>query len=282
MSTGVVDKNNNLTNFQTVELPGPRLPHDMAITQNYTVLHDLPVIFTDKGLREKQWQIEFNRDLPTRFGVIPRHGQSADIRWFETDPCYIYHVANAWEEGDEIVMHACHMKPGGKPNPAYGPYAGMVAVLRLHAVMCEWRMNLRTGKVRKRQLDDNFNEFPSINLDHMGRKTDFAYSMSIAPTERNQFDGVYKYDLDDGSFKLHRFEPGVYASESAFAPAVGSKEEDDGYLIFFTHNETTQESEVHILDAREPQREALARVKLPKRVPVGFHATWARGDQIAS
>lgn len=283
MSTGVVDKDNNLTNFQTVDLPGPRLPHDMAVTENYSILHDLPVTFTEKGLRNRMWSIEFNHDLPTRFGVIPRHGTSANIRWFECEPCYIYHVANAWEEGNEIVMHACHMKPaGGKPNPDYGPYGPMVTVLKLHAAMCEWRLNMRTGKVTTRPLDDNFSEFPCINLDYMGHKTDFAYSMSIAPTEIFKFNGIYKYDLNDGSHKLHRLEPGVYASEASFAPAIDSKAEDDGYLVFFTHNENTHESEVRILDAREPEREELARVKLPKQVPVGFHATWARGDQIVT
>ena len=33
------------------------------------------------------------------------------------------------------------------PNRAYGPYAPMVAVLALHAVPWEWRMNLKTGAV---------------------------------------------------------------------------------------------------------------------------------------
>ena len=46
----------------------------------------------------------FRPDLPTRFAVIPRRGSTADIRWFEADPTYVLHWANAYEDGDEIVL----------------------------------------------------------------------------------------------------------------------------------------------------------------------------------
>jgi len=52
MTYGIVDKNNVLTNFQRVELPGPRLPHDMGLTENYVILHDLPVVFSEQGMRK--------------------------------------------------------------------------------------------------------------------------------------------------------------------------------------------------------------------------------------
>jgi carotenoid cleavage dioxygenase-like enzyme len=47
MHYGVMDRHGKLQTFMPVELPGPRLPHDMAITPNYTILHDLP-LFYDK------------------------------------------------------------------------------------------------------------------------------------------------------------------------------------------------------------------------------------------
>jgi carotenoid cleavage dioxygenase-like enzyme len=280
MSMGVVNRDNQLVNFQQIALPGPRLPHDMAFTEHYAILHDLPVVFSDEARRSGKWSITV-ADLPTRFGVIPRNGSAADLRWFETDPCYIYHVVNAWEEGQEIVMHACKMVPNGiRPNPAHGPYASMVTVLNLHAVMCEWRMNLATGGVSSRQLDDRICEFPVINLDRSGVRTRHAYAMSIAPTETLRFDGIYKYDLDSGRAVFHRYEPGVYGSEAAFAPREGASAEDDGYLVTFTTDEASQRSEVRIIDARAPEGAPLARIRLPRRVPSGFHATWARGDQI--
>ena len=282
MSFGVVSKDNVLTNFDRVELPGPRLPHDMGLTENYIILHDLPIVFTEQGLRQNLWRIQ-QRNQPARFGVVPRNGRGSDIRWFEPDPCYIYHVTNSWEDGDDVVMHACKMVPHGYgPNAAYGDYAAMVAVLKLHAVPVEWRMNMRTGAVKFRQLDDAFGEFPAINQDYSGRKSKWSYHVSMAPSELLLFDGLYKYNLETGARQGYKFEPGWFGSEAAFAPRIGAKDEDDGYVVTFVQAADRSHSEVQIIDAKNFEDGPVARVILPVRVPNGFHATWARGDQIAA
>jgi carotenoid cleavage dioxygenase-like enzyme len=280
MTFGVVDAQNNLTNFQKVDLPGPRLPHDMGLTENHIILHDLPVVFTEAGLRNSMWQIKV-ADQPARFGVVPKNGTGDQVRWFETETCYIYHVANCWEDGDEVVMTACMMTPNGfPPNPAYGPYASMVNVLALNAVPVEWRMNMVTGQVRKRQLDDRIGEFPVVNLDYTGRKTNWSYHVAMAPQELQRFSGIIKYDLRTGASKTHEFAPGVGGSEPAFAPRVGAVDEDDGYVIVFTTDEATGASEVQVLAARDVEAGPIARIPLPARVPAGFHGTWAPGAQI--
>lgn len=282
MTFGVVSADNQLINFQKVDLPGPRLPHDMGLTENYIVLHDLPVVFTESGLRNAMWQIKV-ADQPARFGVVPRNGRGDQIRWFETDTCYIYHVANCWEDGDEVVMTACMMTPNGfPPNPAYGPYASMVNVLALNAVPVEWRMNMVTGEVRKRQLDDRIGEFPVINLGYTGVKSKWSYHVSMAPQELQRFDGLYKYDLTTGNAQTWKFAPGLGGSEPAFAPRIGATEEDDGYVIVFTTDETSGVSEAQVINAQDFEAGPVARIPLPARVPAGFHGTWAPGDQIAA
>ncbi len=282
MSFGVVDAQNNLTNFQKVDLPGPRLPHDMGLTRNYIILHDLPVIFTESGLRNRMWQIKV-ADQPARFGVVRKDGNGSDVRWFETETCYIYHVVNAWEDGDEVVMTACMMTPNGyPPNPAYGPYASMVNVLALNAVPVEWRMNMVTGEVKKRQLDDRIGEFPVVNLDYTGRPTRWSYHVAMARQELQRFKGLIKYDLTSGAAQTFDFADGVGGSEPAFAPRIGARDEDDGYVVAFTTDEASGKSEVVVLDAKDIAAGPLARVLLPVRVPAGFHGTWAPGDQIAA
>lgn len=282
MTFGTVSADNRLTHFQKVDLPGPRLPHDMGLTENYVILHDLPVVFSESGLKRSMWQIHF-ADQPARFGVVPRTGRGDQIRWFETDSCYIYHVVNAWEDGDEVVMTACMMVPNGyPPNPAYGPYAPMVNVLALNAVPVEWRMNMKTGQVKKRQLDDRIGEFPAINQDYASRKTRWSYHVAMSKTELQRFAGLYKYDLVTGEAKTHLYEPSMFGSEPAFAPRIDAKSEDDGYVIAFVTDEYTGKSEVQVIDAQNFEAGPIARVMLPARVPAGFHGTWARGDQIAA
>src|SRR6185436_7505746 len=213
----------------------------------------------------------------------PRNGSGADIKWFEAEPCYIYHVANAWEDGDEVVMHACKMIDNGhKPNPAHGPYAPMAMVLALHAVPVEWRMNMKTGAIRSRQLDDRLGEFPVINNELTGRKTRYSYNVSIPDADTLRFDGIYKYDLGTGACQTYKYAKGVFGSEPVFAQRIGGKAEDDGFVLSFTTNENTGYSEVEVLNARDIAAGPLARVQLPVRVPAGFHATWAPGADIAA
>ncbi len=273
MWTGTVSAAGELTRFQEIDLPGPRLPHDMGMTENYVILHDLPVVFTEQAIRNRMWQIHV-ADQPTRFGVVPRAGGAPT--WFEFPACYVYHVINAWEEGDEVVMAACKMVPNGlRPDPKYGPYAAMADVLALRAQPFLWRMNMKTGAGREEQIDDALSEFPVVNAALTGRKTKYSYHVIFDDCIEQRFSGLVKYDLETGAATRHDFPQGVFGSEPAFAPRLGAKDEDDGYLITFA-TDLDGASEAHIIDARTLSV-PLARIKLPQRVPAGFHGVWAQG-----
>jgi carotenoid cleavage dioxygenase len=281
--TGTVSRDGALTQFQEIDLPGPRLPHDMGLTENYVILHDLPVIFSDQAIRNRLWQIHV-ADQPTRFGVVPRKGGAP--KWFEFPTCYVYHVINAWEEGDEVVMAACKMVPNGlKPDPKYGPYAAMADVLALRAQPFRWRMNLKTGEGREEQVDDAVSEFPVVNNDWTGRKTRYSYHVKFDDSTELRFAGLIKNDLETGASERHDFPQGVYGSEPAFAPrarsganqaGAGSTGEDEGWLVTFTAD-MNGNSEAHVIDAKNFSAPPVARIKLPQRVPAGFHGVWAQG-----
>ncbi|MEK7266217.1 MAG: carotenoid oxygenase family protein [Pseudomonadota bacterium] len=274
MSLGTVSADNKLTHFQEVDLPGPRLPHDMGLTENYAILHDLPVVFTESALRNRLWQIRV-ADQPTRFGVVPRKGGAP--KWFEFPTCYIYHVINCWEEGDDVVMAACKMVPNGyEPDlGSYGPYAPMATVLALRAQPFIWRMNMKTGRGTETQLDDALSEFPVVNLDCSTRKARHSYHVVMDDHVLQRYTGLLKYDLSSGRHERHEFGPGVYGSEPAFAPS-GARE-DDGYVVAIT-SDTDGNSEARIIDPANFSGAPLARVKLPQRVPAGFHGTWAKSQ----
>lgn len=279
-SFGVVSGQNELLHITDIEMPGPRLPHDMAITEHYGVLMDLPVVMTEEALRNRTWNIHFDPKLSTRFGIVPRDGQGA-VRWFEFPPCYIYHVVNAWEEGDEIVLYACKFIDNGRPmDSRFGHYAPMVDVLALRAVLYSWRMNLVTGETRESQIDDTISEFPVVNLRHTGRASRFSYHATIPDTATQLFDGIIKYDLQQQTFRKHQFPVNCFGSEPAFAPRPGAEAEDDGYLLTYVTNLADSTSSLLILDAQNIEQAPLAEVHLPQRVPLGFHATWVDSAEL--
>ncbi|MFI9555721.1 carotenoid oxygenase family protein [Nonomuraea endophytica] len=277
---GVVGASGQVEHCVELDLPGARLPHDMAITQNHAILMDLPLYQDLDAARQGRYKLTFNRELPSRFGVIPRRGQAHEIRWFEAKPCYIYHVVNAWEEDGEIVMDVCRVS---RPAPSGNGSAlsRMIAYLKLDARMYRYRFDLRTGATSEHYVDADHNtEFPSIDARATGRPSRYAYNVSVADAATNLFDGLVRYDNATGAKDTYAYGPGVYGSEAPFAPRDGSAGEDDGYLITFVTDEREGRSEVQILAASRISEGPIARVLLPRRVPLGFHATWVRADQL--
>ena len=104
MHYGLVSPDGKLANYIDVPVASPRLPHDMAFTERYAILNDLPLYWDVKSLSEGYFSNRFHRDEPSRFAVVPRNGTTADIKWFEADPTFVLHWTNAYEDGNEVVL----------------------------------------------------------------------------------------------------------------------------------------------------------------------------------
>lgn len=280
MMYGVVGANGRVQHCVPIDLPGPRMPHDMAISENYSILMDLPLIADPAAAKAGRHKILFDREMPARFGVIPRFGASDSIRWFEASPCYMYHTINAWEEGDEVVMDCCRVKHPAPPPNAVTRLEKMLGYLRLDARIYRYRFNLRTGQTIEQELDDINTEFPRMNTQLLGRKSRYAYNVSITNDKTLLFDGLVKYDTARGTSKRYRFGNGRYGSEAPFASRPDAVDEDDGYLLSFIYDEREDRSELLILDAQNITDGPLARVIIPQRIPYGFHACWVPGNQL--
>ncbi len=279
MTYGVISAAGELVHHVPIDLPGARLPHTLAFTEHYTILMDLPLFWDPELMKNDIHKVTFFPELPSRFGIIPRHGAADSIRWFEAEPAYVYHISNAWEEGDELVLDACRMgTPEPPPIPAdasASEISRMMAWGKLDARLYRWRFNLATGETREAWRDERFTEFPMVNGRYAGRKTRYAYHMLVSQTNPTlKFTGLAKYDLDTGAAEVHEFGAGRYGSETPFAPRDGANGEDDGYLVTFVSNEADRSSELQVFDAAALSDGPVGRVKLPVTVPPGFHSCW--------
>ncbi len=218
----------------------------------------------------------FESNRASRFGIVPRHGDNSEIRWFESPPCYIFHTLNAYEDGDEVVLIACRTSmtnvlmsedtPGetkGEPSCLY-----------------RWRFNLKTGEVAEEKLDERASEFPRINEHLLGRKTRYGYTAKNADSSMPLFDGLIKYDFSNGTSKTHEFGAGRFGGEAVFVPSANTNSEDDGWLVTLVYDSQEDVSELVIVRAKDVESEAVARVILPQRVPYGFHGIWVSSEQL--
>jgi carotenoid cleavage dioxygenase len=281
MQYGVVGPDRKLRHKIDVDLPGPSLPHDMAITEHYTILHDFPLRPDPEALKAGRYKIKFDGTQPSRFGIVPRYGQAQEVRWFTAKPAYMLHVVNAWEEGDEVVMvgtpYKIHLDDLGQPD-------GRRLEKTIHNrqrdfMLYEWRFDLKTGQTREHIIDDVLNtEFPVINSLYQGRKNRYSYNIIFAQggKEEVRFPGLVKYDISAGSYVAYSAGPQFFYNEPGFAPRDNSQAEDDGYLVVLVWNPKDEQSEIQIFDCRGAKMAEgpIARVILPRRIPHGFHATY--------
>jgi len=286
MHYGVVDRHNKLTHYIPVPLPGPRLPHDMCFTEHYSILNDFPLFWDPELLKRNLHVVRFHPELPSRFGIVPRYGQTSEVRWFDAAPTFVLHWLNAYEEGDEIILDGYFEEDPEPPSPDDAPagYARMMAYLDQHQMkpkLHRWRFNLKTGKTTEQRLDDRVLEFGMFNQKYAGKKYRYAYS-SLAKPGWFLFNGYVKHDLQTGQSWEYKLGPDQYGSEAPFAPRVGARDEDDGYLVSFIIDESKGTSECALFDARHITDGAVCRLKLPHKIMSGTHSCWASGEDIRS
>ena len=57
-------------------------------------------------------------------------------------------------------------------------------------------------------------------------------------------------------------------------PRTATAEEDDGWVLYLAYDRARNASELVIVSSRDFAGEPAARVRLPHRVPYGFHGNW--------
>lgn len=279
----VVSPEGELEQSETIDVKLPVMMHDFAITEHYAIFMDLPAVMRPERLMKGKSFISWEPDKGARFGVMPRYGKASEVRWFEVPPFYMYHTANAYEEGGEIVITGGRM-PGTFMIAQDAAIDESEQIESAEAgTMHRFRINLENGKTTVEKLDDAPIGFESVNEARLGRKARYNYATVMGnskPNEGPQFIALRKYDLQTGTFATHTFEDGVLGGEGVFVPKHGATQEDEGFVLVLTHDTKTEQSELRVLDAQKYTQAPVARIVMKRRIPHGFHARFVPGSQL--
>ena len=271
VSYSVIDQHGDLVHTTPITIPRSIFMHDFAVTEKYTLFLDFPITLDVGRAIAGGPAVDFEPQYGARIGVMPRFGSDEDVLWFDVETGVVIHTANAWDEGDEVVLQA------SRSNTADIAGAGTSEGNNLQenqGRLHEWRINLKTDAVIERSLSDTPCDFTRVNDDYACHKTRYVYA-GIFNTERAfTFDGVMKYDNKSGITREYIYGPNRHGGEAVFAPKVDGDLEDDGYLVCFVHDEAENQSECQIIDARDITAGPVATLIMPCRVPYGFHAGW--------
>lgn len=249
---------------------GPSI-HDCGLTARFVIILDLPVTFSMRTLiAGHSFPYRWNSRHQARIGLLPRTGRGEDVIWCQADPVYVFHVANGYDLPDGRVVMDVIAYDRMFDRSTQGPdSAGRLE---------RWTIDPAAQSVDRRILDAAPQEFPRLDERRFGQPYRFCYTMAIAPdpSDDSAFAGtcLYKHDLEAGGRQVHDFGPGRHPGEFTFVPEGPNAGEEEGYLIGLVVDIPRQETELVILDARRFGEAPVASIRIPHRIPAGFHGNW--------
>jgi carotenoid cleavage dioxygenase len=254
-----------------IDVAGTPMMHSIALTDRHTVLFDLPVAFDGRLARAgSRFPYAWKNDRPARIGLLPREGGNADVRWFEVDPCFVFHPVNAYETADTCVVDVIrHDRVFDRDLHTPGESA---------PTLWRWTLDLTRGTVTAEQLDDIPQEFPRI--DDRRKTGSYRYACTVAMQAGAGVLGgsaLLRHDLVRREVEVHDFGPACEAGEAVFVPRGPLAAEDDGWLLTYVRDARTGRSSLVVLDAGDFTGDPVAVVHLPVAVPGGFHSAWTWG-----
>lgn len=266
-----------------VPIPAGAMIHDCAITDQHMVFVVPPLLFKPEAMvKTGKLPFVFDKSEPLRIGVMDRNADDASgVQWFELPSLMCFHTANAWVDANgRVELHLCTFRDFSLDSftavsPDAEPYLSRAV------------LDLRSGAATVERLSPLAGDFPTVPAALMGRKTRYAYvaTFKTGPEGAPLFYGVAKIDLaargpEAALVGLVRYGEGRVGGEAVFVPRPGGVEEDDGYLATFVVEEATGDSQLVLYDAKTMASAPVAAVRMPARVPAGFHGLWVGEDMI--
>ncbi|KAL8057116.1 hypothetical protein ABFX02_04G163500 [Erythranthe guttata] len=257
--------------------------HDFAVTQNYAVFPDTQIVMDPMEILRGKSPVGTDPRKTPRIGVMPRYvDDESEMTWIDVPGLNILHVVNAWEEdnGDTIVMVASNTLTVEHAMDQMGTRQLSLEKITIAA---------KAKKVVARcPVSDKNLDMGVINPHYAQNKNRYIYA--TVTDQLPKAAGVVKIDLsiswsgtDANSIVASRlYGPGCYGGEPYFVANnnLAAAEEDDGYLVTYMHDENTDESWFLVMNAKSPNLEIVAKVRMPGRVPYGFHGLFVSENNL--
>jgi carotenoid cleavage dioxygenase len=274
MRLGTLDAAGRVSRSERFEAPYCSMVHDFAVTRRHVVFPVLPLAGSrarhGKGGPAFAWEPE----LGAHIGLVLREQGVASLRWFQTEPCFVFHVLNAWDDGGRIVVDVMQYdEPPLFPHPD-----GSMRLPAPEARLVRWTIDPDAGSdvVARTPLDDTAGEFPRIDDRRSGLRHRFG---AIAGRSRAGagLDCLVWLDLARGTRSRFVLPRGDAFSEPVFVPRAEDAAEGDGWLLATVWRAAGDRSDVAVFDTAGLEKGPIATIRLPHRVPAGFHGNWVDG-----
>ena len=254
--------------------------HDMAITERYMVVPIPPVTMHFDKLGSAATASEVLKTHvgePLRIWVASKN-DVAQFRLFELPTDMVFHVGNAYEQGDEVVLHIV----AGNNNDFLAGTAvqlmrgqhGDAGESRLSVL----RLNMRTGQIQRTNFS-NSEEFPRLDPRFVGRESRYLVSptswrVNAAQTAGIGFHGLMLRDFARQTELRYDYGDHTIAEEHIVVPKPGTSNELNAWVMGTSYDIKRGQTAVNVFEAQNIAGGPIARAWLPYAMPLGFHGNF--------
>ncbi len=285
----VLDRHDKLLRHQRLPLVGGDYIHDFFVTERHIVCHVHPVSLRPFGLlfglrsfvESLQWEGDRRG---TTVLVFDRRDLAREPIRLEADACWMWHSANAYERGDEIVAdfvgydepdHFLDTK-GGALWTMMGDDGGFTAQ-RHPGRLRRYVIHPGERTLREESLPDvgGAAEFPVVHPGHACHPNRYVYTtVGFAQGDTVLPTGLARVDVESGETCTYAFPEGVCCHEAVLAPKVGG-DEASGWLLSLTYDEKSEKSALAVFEAEDLASGPVATLLLEHHAPMTFHGSFA-------
>ena len=345
-----VPSSTHMLNRPVPGITSAKMMHDFGVSRTHTIIMDLPLSLDPLNLAKNKAVIRYDLKSRSRFGVFPRY-KPQDIRYFETNPCCIFHTANSWNtivkggslgsDSESVNLLCCRLTSATlifsagnlvAPQPDYNVSADLQEEeqCRLYYYQFELSAHASQNTISYQwALSAVPFEFPSLRDSVSMSAAKYIYGCSVRGTtfgaalgravkinalvkmdvetliargkryppvpikgcvDERDMDTVAASNDPDDPIKVFVMPEGWYTQEPRFVARANGTSEDDGWLLAYVFDESSQltaggepkanaKSELWIIEAKN-MRNVVAKIVLPQRVPYGLHGMWISEEDV--
>jgi carotenoid cleavage dioxygenase len=278
----VIAADGSVRKAEVIDMPHNALMHTFFLTENWVVFPVIP-IDVDLGRAMKGGPMTaWVNDRPTRFAVMPRDGSARDVRWFDYEPRHMFHELNVWEQDGRIIADVAAANGTALfPDETGAKRTHGDTQQSLRRWTIDPRANGNGTWITEETLNDRDIQFPRPDDRFMTRASRHAFAninLNSRDGRAEGMDAVLRFDTVGGQEDVYDFGKGAACGELIFAPRMGAEGEGDGYVMTLVHRAGAATSELAIFAALDIGAGPIASVRIPFRVPSGFHCNFYAAD----
>jgi carotenoid cleavage dioxygenase len=271
----VVDRSGTLVRSERFTAPYASMIHDFMVTEDYVLFPLGPAIIDPARMARGETYTVWDAEQGAYLGVMKRSGPVKDIQWVPIETCYVYHAMNAFNQGTRLTADVIKYRQAPLVPDRTGRFP---TLLESVPMLVRWTLDLSAGTlaVQETILDDMPCEFPRTDERFSGHayRHGFAAQKTDFSEPGSALDTIGHIDLATGTMRRYAVGAGCFTSEPVFVPRAPSAAEGDGYLLATVYRSAEERSDLIVLDAADITAGPIATIKLPVRVPFGFHGNW--------